>query len=556
MIGASQRRRELTDALSFLADEFGQWMVPLLERVALLVDDASSEAQAGDEPNGFDGISTRGSLDRLLLSEWLLASEEPDEFVRRYVTSELSYLQIDRQRPASTARIEVVVDSGPVCVGAPRLAFLLVMTVLAHQASALGVPFALGILGDEPGTFQEGTLSDLFADWLRSRRPFVTDDAHITEWLDSGEPDAKRWLLVGGLPSQRHRNTQVVRAEATNWNDQGVSGISVWVNNRTATLPIAEPASAIRLLRGFGLRKRDIAPRDHLGAQEFRFPRFWTSANRLLLRTHRSDVLLSLRVDETGKTQNTLRRHQFDGPVIAASVVGDRVVAAVITHDELRIQVIGKSLGHADSVAVPVSSLPFDPWLELDTDLPPLLFESGFMLRAGAKWHFIQSDLIQTLSVHAMAGSVTTDQPRKAYFISGTLYVNPTSMPTHLTLSPSDVLLGAAPTSFAVRADDGWLIADAKHQESIAVDPDDSVVGLVDLDDGLALLTLSAGRHILRLRSARRVKTLTENSGQVADYSLHPTRPLLAVHRAEGDLEVLNLRTGSTVCRLQPGDQP
>src|SRR5262249_12855761 len=43
---------------------------------------------ASGEPTGYDGLSRRGVYERLLVSEWLLADEAPDEFVRRAVANE------------------------------------------------------------------------------------------------------------------------------------------------------------------------------------------------------------------------------------------------------------------------------------------------------------------------------------------------------------------------------------------------------------------------------------------------------------------------------------
>ncbi len=562
MIELSQRRRVLTESLAFLAEDLVEFLVPLLERVALLVDEASSESERGDEPNGFEGLAARGPLDRLLLSEWLLASEEPDEFVRRFASSELSYLQVDRERPASTARIEVLVDSGPLCMGASRLAFLIVMTVLAQRATELGVPFALGVLGDEPGTYREGELSDLFAGWLKSRRSFLADVEHIEEWLDSGEVDAKRWLLTSQIPNSPLRQSRVVRAEASTWTEHGVSNISIWVDKRSATLPIVDPTSAVRLLRGFGLRKQAVAARDDLHAGAFSLPRFWTRSTRLLLRTTNPDVLLSLQVDATGGVNRGARRHQFSGPVIAAGVIGDRIVGAVIIGDELRIQTLGKSLGRSHHVAVSLSSLPFDPFGELETELQPLLFQSDFFLRARDKWFTIANHDITESNAITVVGSNVNDQPRVAFGIGQTLYVDgrridlDESVPTM-----NDIRLGSLRSTVAVKCVGGWKIVTDTASNVVPVEPDDTMIGVVDLMDGPVLVTLSAAGHVLRLRSHYKVKTLTAFSGWIGDYSLHPTLPLLAVSRGgasgdgvQGDIEVLHLGTEKIVATIRQSD--
>jgi hypothetical protein len=557
MIGAvSQRRQELTQALSFLADDLVEWMVPLLERIALLVDDASHEHNAGDEPNGFTGLVRRGPLDRLLLSEWLLATEEPDEFIRRFAMSELSYLELDNERPASTARIEVIVDSGPLAVGAPRLAFLLVMTVLSQRAEALGVPFAVGVMGDEPGTFNEGSMSDVFASWLHSRRSFLASDDHIAEWVQAGEPNAKRWLLGGHTRERTFPGVRVVRAEASGWNDAGVSHVAVWVDQRKVVLPLVDSTAAVRLLRGYGLRKQPLTTRSDVVDVPVKSPRFWTRDTRLLMRTEHTDVLASLRVDMTGAKRNGLRRHQFGGPVVAASVIGDRVVGAVVVDDELRIETIGKPLGRASRVAVPLSELSFDPWQISQQTLEPLLFQSAFFLRAEDIWYRLESAQVDKQSVITIGASNVNDQPRLAYKIGSGLYLDGGTTFLDEPVSSRDILLGPRRGSFAVQQNAAWTLIQGTTRTAVITEPDDTVVGVVEQVDGPALVTLSSGGHILRLRSPYRVKTLTAMSGSIVDFSLHPTHPLLALQRVDGLIEVMHLLSEKVVAQVTQSHVP
>src|SRR5262249_28943075 len=74
-----------------LAASLGAW-IPEIDRIIGPLRAARPRAQG--EPDGFSGIARRGGVERLLLSEWLLAEEAPDEFVRRAAMSELSYLEI------------------------------------------------------------------------------------------------------------------------------------------------------------------------------------------------------------------------------------------------------------------------------------------------------------------------------------------------------------------------------------------------------------------------------------------------------------------------------
>src|SRR5262249_50113041 len=98
---------------------------PLVQRIALAVGPmrARSLSRAGD-PDGFDDLSRRGSYERLLASEWLLADEAPDEFARRAAMGEHVFLSIARREPSGSRVSMALFDAGPNQIGSPRLAQL------------------------------------------------------------------------------------------------------------------------------------------------------------------------------------------------------------------------------------------------------------------------------------------------------------------------------------------------------------------------------------------------------------------------------------------------
>lgn len=98
------------------------------------------------EPDGFDGVDRRGPFDRLLLSEWLLASEIPMEFLRRAADREQSFLKLRRVDPGTSRRTVVLLDGGPSQVGEPRLAQLVALVVLARRARVANSEFRWGLL--------------------------------------------------------------------------------------------------------------------------------------------------------------------------------------------------------------------------------------------------------------------------------------------------------------------------------------------------------------------------------------------------------------------------
>ncbi len=114
----------------------------LIRRLDMAIGPLHAKGQPGqDEPNGFDGIARRGDYDRLLLSEWLLADEAPDEFLRRATMNEHVFLEPARIAPAGARCSVALFDAGPNQLGAPRLAHLAALIVLARRAQAIGAQF-------------------------------------------------------------------------------------------------------------------------------------------------------------------------------------------------------------------------------------------------------------------------------------------------------------------------------------------------------------------------------------------------------------------------------
>ena len=86
------------------------------------------------EPDGLGDLSRRGPYHRLLATEWALADEVPDEFLRRAASHEHLFLaprMVSRRHGAS---LVAVFDAGPAQWGGPRLAHLALWILLARRA--------------------------------------------------------------------------------------------------------------------------------------------------------------------------------------------------------------------------------------------------------------------------------------------------------------------------------------------------------------------------------------------------------------------------------------
>lgn len=170
----------------------------LAQRVAALLGPVGLESEQLDgEVDGYDGLARRGSPERMLLSEWLLAQEAPDEWSRRAAEGELSYLQLARRAPQQSRAVTVVFDGGPDVLGAPRLAQLAVLLVLARRARERGAELLWGI-AQQPTAQLWRDFSPSGASALLETRvsaPVTIQDLDF--WREALPECDERWLIGG-----------------------------------------------------------------------------------------------------------------------------------------------------------------------------------------------------------------------------------------------------------------------------------------------------------------------------------------------------------------------
>jgi hypothetical protein len=190
------------DQLAPLARELRDGLLPWLQRLDLAVGPMAAEDPLADgDPDGFLGLSRRGPYERLLLSEWLLASEVPEEFLRRAAAGEHAFLELARRSEAGSRVAAVLFDAGPSQIGAPRLAHLALLLVLERRARLAGASFFWGIL-QQPGVLRASVAPDQALHLLAGR---CRQDA-TRELLDDAVAapplrQARRELWIVGGPA-------------------------------------------------------------------------------------------------------------------------------------------------------------------------------------------------------------------------------------------------------------------------------------------------------------------------------------------------------------------
>jgi hypothetical protein len=104
--------------LSIFPRDLALSLGPVLQRLSSALGPLKARRSSGEgEADGFDGLARRGSYDRLLATEWMLADEAPDEFTRRAVMGEHIFLRIHHPAPGGSRVSVALFDAGPAQLG-------------------------------------------------------------------------------------------------------------------------------------------------------------------------------------------------------------------------------------------------------------------------------------------------------------------------------------------------------------------------------------------------------------------------------------------------------
>jgi hypothetical protein len=167
-----------------------------------------TEAAPGHDVDGFTGLARRGPYERLLLSEWALASAVPMEFLRRAAEKEHLFYELSRKGAAPRRRSLAIFDGGPDQLGGPRVVHLALVLLLGARARRAGADFWWAVAQAERPTWvrqiDELTLPALFH--ARSTRPLTRE--HLDRLLALEGADAEDLWVVGTgklAPAIAHR---------------------------------------------------------------------------------------------------------------------------------------------------------------------------------------------------------------------------------------------------------------------------------------------------------------------------------------------------------------
>lgn len=153
------------------------------------------------EQDGIGQIQRKGNYQNLLLSEWLMADEMPDEFMRRAINTEHLFLTPHYKSQQSLNQITVLFDTGISQLGECRLVHIAMLIILAQRAEKAGCTLMWGTLQSLIPLMPLNTINDLYE--LLTRRTYSPVlKENITHWQDviSEDVDVQNgeiWLVTG-----------------------------------------------------------------------------------------------------------------------------------------------------------------------------------------------------------------------------------------------------------------------------------------------------------------------------------------------------------------------
>ncbi|UVM30833.1 hypothetical protein [Pseudomonas sp. B21-019] len=239
-----------------------EWFVPeqlplfadLLGRLNPMLGPLRGLQQGGvPEPDGLGDLQRHGPYERLLSSEWLLADEVPDEFMRRAAVGEHMFLAPQYRAHQANRLIVVLLDAGPLQLGAARLVHLALLMLLARRAQEAGAELRWGILQSVPRLHELDTSAQLKC-LLNARTYEVVGEEHWQAWrvwLAEQQPNVGEcWIVGQRLPKTDNQScTHRVQVHRS-LDGQSLSFELQATTTRRVSLPMPDERLALQLLKG------------------------------------------------------------------------------------------------------------------------------------------------------------------------------------------------------------------------------------------------------------------------------------------------------------------
>lgn len=554
----------------------------LVQRVASAIDSIDFRPRRGlGEPDGFDGLDRRGAYERLLTSEWLLAEDLPEEFDRRLLAGELSFLKLARVEPVASRLSVALVDTGPSQLGAPRIAQLAALIALARRAAGAQAEFSWGVVQRWDAALQPSLTHESVRGLLEARDFREVSSQHLDEWrirLAKFTGLEETWFLGGERLKTVTAAPGVFHLQIEDVLEPGPRRVSIALHRASRTLvrlslDLPEPADCVRLLRDPFAVEAPRARQDRRFLPESNLV-FDAAGVRLFARSADGGVVL-YPIPNPNAAMKPKRYPSPDGRRVAAVGFAQGLLDLVTLSEEgtslHRLHCRGSST-RWDFEAVPwlppletVWTLRRCFWVSRSEMTPEGLaipFPPGRLTVLETAKRALHSIDLQAVAVAPVRRRLVVigRPPGNDRWLAWTLGPRPPD-PLQLDGECRDALFGfgrgiAHPDFgfFAVLATDGkWFVHSARGRIALVPPSGFRVVGIGvnPTGDDPALIVLQDSRTVL-LAGRRQFIPLARAPEDIEYVTVSSSTPLVAYSTVAGELFVLSLARRRILLRLTP----
>jgi hypothetical protein len=586
--------------LKLFPDEISLALNPIIQRVSMLIGSPQPRPHEKDgEPDGFDGLNRRGTYERLLLSEWMLADELEDEFMRRAVMGEHLFLSRAHSAPVGTRASLALFDAGPSQLGSPRIAHLAALVVLANRADSARSTFSWGVLQQpEAPVFREVNASNIMS-LLEARSHFEVSETQLAAWQEqlatwSGLDDV--WLIGGKRLSQIQTEKRSSRLCVEDVLEPGKRQLKLSCDSASGspsevTLELPRNNISTRILRDpFAAAVPEIqktAASTYTGSGLL----FDMTGTKLFTRTAKWGVTV-FNVPNSPRAGFGPPRSYHSRlwrPVCAAGRVGraialicpeDRVVHLEYCRQGSNKLAAGNYAGYNsntfftaaadDGPLMPCFSLPWEGEIAaIDgagslfrfTGLKGQFKSLGSRPLAGTV-HLIATDVRAVTVVNSRLVYVGREWPDNVFrIVSLGNEISKTPLeekPLRAFFGPSSIL---AHPEFGLLAleqtESQWLVITARGEKVVVKPQGPKVVGVL-LDERISreagLLALEDDLQTVTLNGPFRRKEILRAHAPIEQITVCQRAPYIAYATVDGAVVIFSVRYGADLCRYFPGD--
>jgi hypothetical protein len=197
VIGLPRQLSPWAAQLQLFPRELALALGSLVARLSLLMGSGRPARAVEADPDGYDGVARKGAYEQLLPTEWLLLDELPEEFLRRVVAGEHAFLRRAQRHERAGRGCLALFDTGIDQLGAPRIAQLALLIVLARRAAEAGAAFEWGSLQYPELALRSAVSAASLREFVRARCQRPLSVADLDRWAAyvRSSPRSELWLI-------------------------------------------------------------------------------------------------------------------------------------------------------------------------------------------------------------------------------------------------------------------------------------------------------------------------------------------------------------------------